>query len=67
MQTERLDLDALSPIGRTRLAAAGWNAVNNFLKRPDARAILDAEKERLLKEGSTLLDPRPKKLKGAKT
>ena len=54
----KFDIDAIPDFIREDLAAAAWNAVQRFMRRSDARAILDAEKERLISEGSTLLDPR---------
>ena len=43
------------------LAKAALEAFLEFKKQPGAQAILDTEIERLRREGSTLLDPRPKK------
>lgn len=48
------------------IAEAAWNAFQEFMRRPDAQEILDAEKERLIREGSTLLDPRPRRTVKAK-
>jgi len=57
----KLDFALMPDYVKQDLAEAAWNAFQRFMRRPDARAILDAEKERLMQEGSTLLDPKPKK------
>jgi len=56
-----LDFDSMPDYVKSDIAAAAWAAVQRFMLRPDAQAILDAERERLLLEGSTLLDPRYRK------
>jgi len=60
----KLDYDSIPEFVKLDLAAAAWDAIQAFMLRPDAREILDAERELLRLEGSTLLDPRPK-FKGA--
>lgn len=62
-----LDFDSIPDFVKGDLALAALDAVTRFLKRPDAQEILDRERELLRIEGSTLLDPRPQKLKGAIT
>ena len=61
-----IDFALMPDYVKTDIAATVWNAVKDFMSRPDADAILKATRERLIREGSTLLDPRPK-LKGAKS
>lgn len=60
-----LDFDSIPDFVKGDLALTALDAVMRFLKRPDAQAILDRERELLRLEGSTLLDPRPKNMKGA--
>lgn len=60
-----LDFDSIPDFAKNDLAATALDAVMRFLQRPDAQAILDRERELLRLEGSTLLDPRPLKPKGA--
>ena len=62
-----LDFDSIPAFVKDDLAAAALDAFMRFLQRPDAQAILDAERELLRREDSTLLEPRLVKLKGAKT
>ncbi len=65
--TVTLDFDSIPEFVKDDLAATALDAVMRFLQRPDARAILDRERELLRLEGSTLLNPRPRKKKGANT
>lgn len=60
-----LDFDSIPDFVKGDLALTALDAVMIFLKRPDAQEILNRERELLRLEGSTLLDPRPQKLKGA--
>ena len=60
------DFNSLSEYAKQNIAAAAWKAFQEFMRRPDAQEILDAEKERLKLEGSTLLDPRPRRTVKAK-
>ena len=59
-QTVGLNYDLMPEFVKQELAASAWGAIQRFMARPDARTILDATKERLLREGSTLLEPRQK-------
>ena len=60
----KLDFDLMPEFVKQELAASAFNAFQRFMTRPDARAILDNERELLRQEGSTLLNPRTK-TKGA--
>jgi len=60
----RLDFKSLPDHAKERIAAAAYRAFTDFMRRPDARALLDSVDERLRREGSTLLQP---KKKGGKT
>ena len=60
----KLDYDLIPEFVKQELAASAWKAIQLFMTRPDARTILDRERELLRLEGSTLLEPR-QKLKGA--
>ena len=62
----RLDFDSMPDYVKSDIAAAAWDAVQRFMQRPDAQAILDAERELLILEGSTLLEPRTKVCQSAK-
>ena len=52
----KLDFNSTPEFVKDGLATATLDGFLEFMKRPDTRAILDAEKERLRCEGSTLLD-----------
>jgi len=56
-----IDWDSIPDNIKEDLADAALEDYLAFMNRPDAQAILDANKERLRREGSTLLDPRPTK------
>jgi hypothetical protein len=51
-----LDFDAMPRYVQDDLTKSAYEAFTSFVKRPDAQTILDATKERLQREGSTLLD-----------
>jgi len=53
------DFDDMPDNVKNDLAASAWKAIQRFMQRPNARAILDATLESLISEGSTLLDPGP--------
>ena len=53
-----IDYDLIPDYIKMDLAAAAWDAFQRFMLRPDARAILDHERELLRLEGSRLLEPR---------
>ena len=53
-----LDWDAMPDFVKQDLAASAFHAFQRFMTRPDAREILDRERELLRQEGSTLLEPR---------
>ena len=55
------DIDAMPKHARDEFIKATYEAFMRFMERPDAQSILDATKERLLQEGSTLLSPRKNK------
>jgi len=55
-----LDWDAMPDFVKQDLAGAAFSAFQRFMTRPDAREILDRERELLRQEGSTLLEPRKK-------
>ena len=55
-----LDWDAVPDFTKNELASAAFKAFQRFMTRPDARAVLDRERELLRQEGSTLLEPRKK-------
>ena len=57
------DFDLMPEFVQMEIAAAAFNAMQDFMQRPDADAILEATRERLIREGSTLLNPRPPKQK----
>jgi len=57
-QAVTLDFDSMPDFIKKELAASAFKAFQRFLERPDARAIIDREKELLRQEGSTLLEPR---------
>ena len=61
VENVKLDFDSIPDFVKNDIAAAAWSAVQEFMLRPDARTILDAERELLRSEGSTLLNPRPNK------
>ena len=61
------DFDSIPEYAREDIAAAAWGAFQRFMQQPGARDLLDAEKERLIREGSTLLDPIPKKSQRSKS
>ncbi|MCL2220840.1 MAG: hypothetical protein FWC20_00760 [Oscillospiraceae bacterium] len=51
-----IDYDSMvSDYGKHCIAAAACAAFERFMLRPDARAMLDAERKRLIAEGSKLL------------
>ena len=54
----KLDFVLMPDYVKQDIAEAAWNAFQRFMRHPDARTILDAEKERLRQEGSALLNPR---------
>ena len=53
-----LDWDTMPDFVKQDLAGAAFKAFQRFMTRPDARAVLDRERELLRQEGSTLLEPR---------
>jgi len=67
VESIKLDFDSMPEFVKNDLAAAAWDAVQRFMERPDAQTILDAERERLRREGNTLLDPRPLQVEGGAT
>jgi len=60
IDTPVFDLDAMPKHARDAFIKATYEAFKRFMERPDAQSILDATKERLIQEGSTLLNPRKK-------
>ena len=60
----KLNFDLMPDFVKQELAASAFNAFQRFMTRPDARAILDRERELLRLEGSTLLSTRTR-MKGA--
>ena len=58
IDTPVFDLDAMPKHARDAFIKATYEAFKRFMERPDAQSILDATKERLIQEGSTLLNPR---------
>ena len=61
LEDAKLDFSLMPDYVKNDIAAAAWGAVQRFMKRPDAREILDNERKRLESEGSTLLKPISKK------
>ena len=57
----KLDFELMSEHVKQDLAASAFNAFQRFMSRPDAREVLDRERELLRQEGSTLLHPRIRK------
>ena len=62
-RTDKIPFDfaSLPEFVKDDLSTSALEAFLRFMQRPDAEEILDAAGERLRQEGSTLLDPRPKK------
>lgn len=65
VESVSLDFESIPDFVKGEIALSALGAIMRFLQRPDAQDVLDRERELLRREGSTLLDPRPKKPKGA--
>ena len=55
-----VDWAAVPEYVKRDLAATAYQAIVEFMKRPDARELLDSVDERLRCDGSTLLQPKKK-------
>ena len=53
-----LDWNAVPEHIKQDIARSAYHAFTEFMKRPDAEEILERERELLIQEGSTLLEPR---------
>ena len=62
IESVKLDWDSIPEFVRNDIAATALKGFLKFMERPDAREILEATKERLRRESSTLLDPSPTRL-----